>query len=102
MFQVQRRRCASCIYRRDSLLDIEKLEDECRDEHMGFKGHRACHHDRSARTCCRGFWDRHKDEFQAGQLAQRLDVVEFVTVDDFRGQPLWNRRRAVKAEPGGE
>ena len=31
--------------------------------------------------CCRGFWDAHKDEFPAGQIAQRLCLVQFVTED---------------------
>ena len=50
------------------------LEDQVRDDHTdGFKGFRVCHHHDSA--CCRGFWNAHKDEFQLGQLAQRLDAV---------------------------
>lgn len=60
-------------------MDIEKLENDVRDPHMGFKGHRTCHH--SDNVCCRGFWDRHKDEFAVGQIAQRLNCVEFVDVD---------------------
>ena len=100
-FRVQRRRCSSCIYRRDSLLDIEKLEDEVRDPKMGFAGYRACHHARGGEVCCRGFWDRHRDEFQAGQIAQRLGLVEFVTVDDFEGEPLWNRRRGYEPREDG-
>jgi hypothetical protein len=50
---------------------------------MGFKGHRVCHH--SADVCCRGFWEAHKDEFPAGQIAQRLNIVEFVEVDTLKG-----------------
>ena len=68
--------CSTCIYRKDSFLDLQKLESEVRDEHVGFNGFRICHHHDSA--CCRGFWNRHKDEFQLGQLAQRLNAVEFV------------------------
>lgn len=81
-FQVQRKRCATCIYRKDSPLDLERLEDQVRDPWMGFKGYRACHHVESGNVCCRGFWDHHKDEFALGQIAQRLDAVEFVSVDD--------------------
>ncbi len=29
-------------------------------------------------ACCRGFWNRHKNQFAAGQLAQRLGLVVFV------------------------
>ncbi len=65
---------------RSSTLDIKKLEDDVRDKYVGFRGHRVCHHGPGRgpnAVCCRGFWD----EFQAGQLAQRLNFVEFVDVD---------------------
>jgi hypothetical protein len=78
-FKVQRRRCATCIYRKDTPLDIEKLENDVRDRYGGFKGYRVCHHSKD--VCCRGFWDKHKWEFAAGQIAQRLKMVEFVDVD---------------------
>ena len=81
-FQGQRQRCATCIYRGDSTLNLRWLEDEVRDPHMGFKGYRACHHAKSGEVCCRGFWDHHKDEFALGQIAQRLNAVVFVKVDD--------------------
>lgn len=78
-FKVQSKPCATCIYRKDCSLDLKKLEDDVRDKYMGFKGHRTCHHSKDA--CCRGFWNRHKDEFAAGQIAQRLNMVEFVNHD---------------------
>lgn len=34
--------------------------------------------------CCRGFWEAHKDAFPAGQIAQRLGLVEFVDVDTLK------------------
>lgn len=82
MFKVQKRMCSTCIYRPDSPLDLKALEDQVRDPHMGFKAHRICHHaPNSSNVCCRGFWEAHKDEFPMGQIAQRLDMVEFVEVD---------------------
>ena len=82
MFQVQSKMCASCIYKPDSPLDLEKLEGEIADGYGGFGGHRICHH--SNDVCCRGFWDRHKDKFPLGQVAQRMQMVEFVDVDTLR------------------
>ena len=79
-FRVQRVRCATCIYRKDSGLDLKRLEDQVRDRYMGFRGYRICHHSKD--VCCRGFWDHHKDEFPAGQIAQRLGLVAFVDVDE--------------------
>lgn len=71
--------CVTCIYRPDSTLDLAKLENDVRDNYGGFRGHRICHHSKD--VCCRGFWERHKDRFAAGQIAQRLNFVEFVDVD---------------------
>jgi hypothetical protein len=91
VFKVQKRMCATCIYRPSSPLDIEQLEKDVADPRMAgyFTGHRICHH--STDVCCRGFWERHKDSFTAGQLAQRLGFVEFVHVD--RLKPTRRKRR---------
>jgi hypothetical protein len=69
MFQVQKKACPTCIYRKDSPLDVKVLEAQAADEHGGFTGRRVCHH--SEGVCCRGFWNRHKDGFALGQIAQR-------------------------------
>jgi hypothetical protein len=81
-FEVQSKSCSSCIYssRSASSYPIEELEAEILDRLGFFTSFRMCHHSKSA--CCRVFWDRHKDEFQAGQIAQRLNLVSFVEHDD--------------------
>lgn len=79
MFKVQSKACDTCIYRSDSSLDIKTLEAQIADKYGGFKGHRICHHSKDA--CCRGFWQRHKNKFQLGQVAQRLNMVQFVDDD---------------------
>lgn len=90
-FEVQSEMCASCIYRPDSPLDIKALEAQIADPRMDgfFSGYRACHHASNKRAvCCRGFWNRHKDHFQVGQLAQRLGFVSFVKVDRFKNRSI--------------
>jgi hypothetical protein len=82
MFKVQQRQCKTCIYRSDSPLDLEVLEEQIADGYGGFKGHRICHHSKD--VCCRGFWEQHKDKFQLGQVAQRLGMVEFVDIDELK------------------
>ena len=77
--EVQARPCATCIDRRDSPLDLKKLEADIADPHGGFTGFRICHHSDTA--CCRGFWNAHKDRFPLGQIAQRLGLVNFVEHD---------------------
>jgi len=96
MLKVQRRQCASCIYRKDCSLDLRALEAQIADPRLRghFRGYRACHHapDR-AKVVCRGFWTRHRDHFDAGQIAQRLHLVEFVEVDRFATRPPRTRKR---------
>lgn len=75
-FKVQKRMWSTCIYKPDSPLDLKKLEADVADKYVGFRGHRICHHSKD--VCCRGFWEAHKDEFPAGQIAQRLNLVVFV------------------------
>jgi hypothetical protein len=85
-FRVQARLCPTCIYRPDSRLSLAKLEADVADPRQPgfFVGARICHH--SDDVCCRGFWNAHKDHFAAGQIAQRLRIVEFVNVDTLRGR----------------
>lgn len=80
--RVQRRQCSTCIYKVSSPLDLNKFEGEIRDPKMHgfFIGFRACHHADDT-VCCRGFWNKHRNHFQLGQISQRLGLVEFVSVD---------------------
>jgi len=81
-FKVQKNMCSTCIYLPESPLDLKKLESQVKDNHGFFKDYRQCHHTNNTPACCRGFWNKHKDEFQAGQIAQRLKAVEEVEVDE--------------------
>lgn len=83
MFDVRRSRCSTCIYRKDSSLSLAKLERDIADPHMPgyFTGYRICHHSPKTRPlCCAGFWQRHKNNFTLGQLAQRLGFVRLVRI----------------------
>jgi hypothetical protein len=82
--RVQRRQCSTCIFRpdgpwRQGQLDALLAEIADPNTHGHFTGHRVCHHSRDA--VCAGFWARYKDHFQAGQLAQRLNLVRRVDDD---------------------
>ena len=75
-FKVQERMCASCIYRTDSPLDLDGLESDAQNHDSW----RICHH--SDDVCCRGFWEHHSNHFNMGRIAQRLNMVEFVNVEN--------------------
>ena len=74
---VMNEQCQSCIYRQDSPLDLKELEAQVSDPCMVgyFSDYRTCHHSQAgSEACCRGFWNRHKWKFTAGQIAQRAWV----------------------------
>lgn len=77
-FTVKAKQCSTCIYRADSPLDLEQLESAVADKYGGFSGFRICHSESGPTACCRGFWERHKNKFAAGQISQRLNLVVFV------------------------
>jgi len=82
-FKVQKKMCDSCIYSKNSasFRRVEELEHEITDKHGFFNSWRECHKTDKAdgtAACCRGFWNKHKDDFQVGQVAQRLNLVEEV------------------------
>lgn len=86
--EVQRKLCATCIFSDHWSADhLAALLEEIRDPHMAghFKGYRVCHH--SDYAVCAGFWARHRDNFDAGQIAQRLGLVRLVEHDTLRGRP---------------
>lgn len=62
------------------MLDPRVLEAKVADRYGGFAGYRICH--QSSVACCRGFWNRHKDKFLMGQVAQRLGWVRMVHSED--------------------
>jgi len=83
MFLVQKQQCKTCIYGKNAPLALTRLEAEIADPHMDgyFVGYRICHHAPvGSDICCAGFFARHHDHFDAGQIAQRLGLVRYVQV----------------------
>ena len=78
-FKVQKQRCQTWIYKKGSSLNPKILEAEIMDSYGEFTTFRVCHHSKDA--CCHGFWTRHKDHFNLGHIAQRLNMVKFVDDD---------------------
>lgn len=75
---VRATQCATCIYRPDSPLDIRNLERAIADprDRGHFTGYRICHTPKAdSGLVCRGFWLRHANDFDLGQIAQRLGMV---------------------------
>ena len=77
--KVQRTCCATCIYNPESPLDLDRLEDECRDSYGHFFIWRACHkHWPKHDVCCSGFFHKRGDECTPVQIAKALSMIEYV------------------------
>lgn len=75
---VRKTMCKTCIYRPESPLDLERLENECKDRFGFYAGYRICHaHQDASNVCCRGFYNAHGDESTPLQIAGRLGLVRF-------------------------
>ena len=74
-FKVMAKQCETCIYKPRLSWRVKELEAPIRDRFGGFKGHRVCHHSKD--SCCRGFWNRYRNKFALGQIAQRLGLVVY-------------------------
>lgn len=83
-FIVQKRQCSTCIFRPENAEMLPRLLKQIEDPKLAghFKSFRVCHHSEIA--CCAGFWARHSNHFDVGQLAQRLGMVEFVEHDTLK------------------
>lgn len=78
MFKVQNKSCSTCIFNKNSPLNLAKLVKEALEN----DGFRICHHSKD--VCCRGFWNKFKNDFNLGRISQRLNSVEFVNIDIYK------------------
>lgn len=101
--RVQDQPCATCIYGPASGADLARLDAAIADpDRTGrYTRYQPCVlAPRREPVCCRGFWDRHKDDFDGGELAQHLGIVRFV--EALRVQPrIPQRKRKTTKTPKG-
>ena len=74
-FRVQKKMRSTCIFKPECTLNLDRLVKTA----IKNDTYRVCHH--SDEACCRGFWERYKDSFNLGRIAQRLNAVRFVEED---------------------
>lgn len=79
---VQRRQCSTCVFGRRSPVGQERVDEMCALADKG-GGCIPCHHTLSGpdQAVCRGYFDRRSS--MPLRLAIDMDVVEYVTIDDF-------------------
>lgn len=82
-FKIQTKQCDQCLFSRRRIVTAARFKNIIRDcTQLGNEKHFVCHKAslKGDSVCCRGFWDKYKNNFQLGQVAQRLNLVEEVEV----------------------
>jgi hypothetical protein len=96
MFKVMRLRCAECLYGPNKIVSNarrKQLLAKIHKEDSYFICHKATIADTEA--CCRGHWDQHQGG-QAGRIASRLGLVQFVTESDLQRMGEKSRAQATR------
>ncbi len=77
--KIQKTKCNQCLFSKNRIVDAKRAAEVIRDA-LGKDTYFNCHKAKikGADVCCRGFWDAHKDNFNLGRIAQRLNVIKEV------------------------
>lgn len=81
MFKVQKNMCDQCLFSKDKIVSDSRKSQilkECISTDTHFNCHKEQLNGDEATVCCRGFYDQLPT--QAIRIAERLRVVEFVTI----------------------
>lgn len=84
MLQVFQEKCKNCLFDQDRIVSSERAKeiiDFCIKEETHFICHLSTMDD-NGNVCCRGFFDTCGDQIQKIQIAQRLDLIEFIELPD--------------------
>jgi len=82
-FKVMDRRCDECLFSDDKIVSPERKADVLANCAVN-DNHFTCHkvHGTNEDVCCRGFYDT-QPPCQLTRIAQRLNMVEFVSTDEW-------------------
>lgn len=79
--KVRKAQCDQCLFSDKKIVSAKRATDVvkgCLKKDTYFICHKTQTEDAPGDMCCRGFWDRFKDNFNLGRIAQRLKMVEFI------------------------
>lgn len=82
--KVQSKPCNQCLFTKNRIVSKERATSIVKDS-LKKDTFFVCHKssiegDGHGEVCCKTYWDRYKNQFNLGRIAQRLDVVKFVDV----------------------
>lgn len=80
---IQRQQCDQCLFSRNRIVSNERAADiirGCVEKDTYFQCHKTQVKGSSQDVCCRGFWDKFKNRFNLGRIAQRLNIVKEVDI----------------------
>jgi hypothetical protein len=84
MFKVCEQKCDQCLFTPDRIVSKARMQEilaECERKDIHFVCHKATIEGED--VCCKGFYDARTSQLM--RIAQRLNKVEFVKVEEFEG-----------------
>ncbi len=80
------RKCSTCIFRPGNLMHLQEGRTDGMAADAVAAGsvivcHKTLYQEKDEHAVCRGFFDVHKNDVQALQLAERLGILEEVELD---------------------
>lgn len=85
---VVREMCETCIFRPGNLMQLQSgrvrgMIDDCKEQQGTIPCHNTLYIDGADQAVCRGFFDRHKGDITALELADAMGIIEY---DEPRGK----------------
>lgn len=83
--KVQKEKCNQCLFTKNMVVKNNARRTEIIKGALAKDTFFVCHKSSIAKdghgdVCCRGFWDKFKNDFNLGRIAQRLNFVNEVEV----------------------
>jgi len=75
VFRVQGSKCDQCLFSDNKIVNDDRKEEVLRTT-LKKDTFFVCH--KTDDVCCKGYWDKYKDKFTVGQIAQRLNLMKEV------------------------
>lgn len=80
---IQKAKCDQCLFTKNMVVKNNTRRTEIIKSALNNDTYFICHKSSIASNgdvCCRGFWDKFKNDFNLGRIAQRLNFVNEVEV----------------------
>jgi hypothetical protein len=81
--KIQKNKCSQCLFSKNKIVSNNRMKsiiNACIYNDTFFICHKTQVTGSNEQICCRGFWDKYKNNFNLGRISQRLGTVQEVSL----------------------